>query len=139
MDASNRLFAVGSAANRLLSPRRLICWAIIDIQHTLREACNRARWKLGQEFQQSLNKATSPPARAERIEIDAEKLLAKYDAPVVGTTDEIVDQLATFEETCGYDDFVVFPSFNLAGMTPEEHEVQLRSFAEDVRPYFEDE
>lgn len=113
--------------------------AILEIFNT-EVASERAieHWKLGQEFQQSLNKATSPPAKAERIDIDAEKLVANYDAPVVGTTEELIDQIATFKETCGYDDFVIFPSFNLAGMTYEEHEVQLRSFAEDVIPYFED-
>lgn len=96
-------------------------------------------WKLGQEFQQSLSKATSPPEQAKRIDIDADSLIEQYDAPVVGDTDEILDAMAQFTETCDYEDLVIIPAFNLAGMTREEHEVQLQSFAEDVVPYLEDE
>lgn len=96
-------------------------------------------WKLGQEFQQSLSKATSPPEQAKRIDIDADSLIEQYDAPVVGDTDEILDAMAQFTETCGYEDLVIIPAFNLAGMTREEHEIQLQSFAEDVVPYLEDE
>ena len=67
-----------------------------------------------------------------------EELIANSDAPIVGDSDEIIDSLTEFEETCGYEDFVAILLFDAGGITHEEHETQLRSFAEDVLPYLEE-
>ena len=97
------------------------------------------RWKLGQEFALSSMAALRNTDRADKSEIDAEKRIYGTDNPIVGDSDEIIDSLAEFEETCGYEDFAVFVTMNVPGMTYDEKVAQIRSFAEDVLPYLEDE
>lgn len=60
------------------------------------------------------------------------------DLPPDGT-EEILDGLADLRETVGYEEFVVFLEVNFTGTRHDAHLEQLRSFTEDVRPYFEDE
>lgn len=95
------------------------------------------RYKLSQEFQQSVRKFAD--SRDQEVVIDAETYLAENDAPIVGDTDTIVDQLATFREQCGYEDFLVFPTIGAPGMRHEDKLTQLEAFAERVAPYFEEE
>ncbi|WP_049971344.1 LLM class flavin-dependent oxidoreductase [Haladaptatus cibarius] len=96
------------------------------------------RWKRSQEFALNRKKGSKPPEEPRAVEIDIEEKLAEVDAPLVGDTEEIIDQLATFWETCGYEDFVVFVQTKITGMSHEENVEQLRAFAEDVVPHFKE-
>ncbi len=96
------------------------------------------RYKLGQEFLLSFRKSNAPFGGGDGVEIDAEQFIAENDAPIVGDADEIVDRLVTYRDVCSYEDFVVFPTIGAPGMTHEDKIEQLRAFAEDVVPYFED-
>lgn len=96
------------------------------------------RWKLGQEHGLSRKKSSLPAEKAAKIDIDAEELLQKMDSPIVGDTEEIIDQLAVFRDTCGYDDFIVIVQTKVPGMGHEESIKQFEAFANDVAPYFEE-
>lgn len=93
------------------------------------------RWMLAQEYALSGKQSV----RAKHADdIDAEEILADVDAPIVGDAEEIIDRLAAFRDTCGYEDFVVFVQTKVFAMSHEENVEQLRAFAEDVVPYFEE-
>ena len=96
------------------------------------------RWKLGKELSQSRRKASAGPRKIDEFEIDVDEYLASGDTPIYGDAEEIIDRIATFREVCGYEDLFVIVHFESYGTTHEEHLDQLRAFAEDVRPYFEE-
>lgn len=96
------------------------------------------RYKLGQEFHLTFRKATLPSNQADDIEINAEKHIRESDAPIVGDSEHIIEQLAMYEAVCGYEDFAVFLTFGVPGMTHEDKIQQIRAFSEEVAPYFED-
>ena len=96
------------------------------------------RWKLGQECLLSFQKTILPPEKAKYVPLDADTRIEQTDAPIVGDSEEIIDQLATFKDVCGYEDFVVFPTIGAPGMTHQDKLDQLRIFAERVVPYFEE-
>lgn len=99
------------------------------------------RWKLSLEFRQSSKKAMLPPEKAKKIAIDSEEALAtleKEQNPIVGTTEEIIDQIAAFKKICGYEDLILFINPKVVGISHDETIEQMRAFAEDVVPYFEE-
>ncbi|WP_049971345.1 LLM class flavin-dependent oxidoreductase [Haladaptatus cibarius] len=96
------------------------------------------RWKLGQEFNLSNIKGMKPPEQAKNFTIDAEAMLEEGDAPIVGGSEEIIEGLVEYRDVCGYKDFIVIPLMKAVGMTHDESVTQLRAFAEDVMPYFEE-
>lgn len=99
------------------------------------------RWKRDALRKHQHVDADLPPDGSEEFEtdVDAAAELDHVDAPLVGPTEEIIDGLADLRETVGYEDFVAFLQVDFVGMRHDAHLAQLRSFAENVRPYFEDE
>lgn len=97
------------------------------------------RLKLGMAFDLCRSDQSLPPENEDVIDLDVEQKLSKVDAPIVGDSDEIVDRLASFADTCGYDDLVLFVQMKVPGITHEAHLEQLRWFVDEVVPYLEGE
>lgn len=112
--------------------------AIISLFNT--EVANEdtvERWRRGFEYSLSQKKGKSKPEEALQIDIDVDERLDEYSVPIVGDTEHIIDRLAEFKETCGYDDFILFIDVESVGLSYEERRKQLRAFARDVVPHFE--
>ena len=60
--------------------------------------------------------------------------LVENEVSVVGTADEIVEQLLRTKEYCGYDDFMMISWFEKGGIPGEEVEEYMHYFAEEVSP-----
>lgn len=97
------------------------------------------RWKLGVEFTMCQGKSKGASEELGEVSVDwVDHVENGEDAPIVGDTETIIDGLATLVETCGYEDIILAPTYTSCGMRPEDRVDQLRSIAEDVRPYFEE-
>ena len=96
------------------------------------------RYKRGVEFLFAIDNVKVGTQETEEAAADAERHINQHDAPIVGDTDEIIDQLARFRDVCGYEDFIVFPTIGVPGLEHEEKLTQMETFAEQVVPYFED-
>lgn len=100
----------------------------------------RERWRRGHELLLSRQQGGDVhPREVQEVELDVDAHLAEYDAPIVGGSEEIIDRIAAFAETCGYEDLVVVAHFEKLGLTHGDHLDQIRTFAEDVLPYLEEE
>ena len=96
------------------------------------------RFKLGQEFLLSIQQSPLSPEQGEESPIDGDEFIRQNDAPIVGDTEEIIDQLATFTEVCGYEELTLFLTPGAPGMKQEDKLTQMQVFAEEVVPYFTD-
>lgn len=97
------------------------------------------RWKLGVEFNMCKDRSKRATEEIGEIAVNwRDTLEDDEDAPIVGDTETIIDGLARLMETCGYEDLFLVPTFTSRGMTTKDRVEQLRSMAEDVKPYFED-
>lgn len=102
------------------------------------DEATRERWREGWKL--TLSRSEGAVAEGgSRPDIDVDGHLERYDAPLVGGSEEIRDRIATFAETCGYDDLVVVAHFESLGLRHEDHRDQIRAFAEEVLPYLEEE
>ncbi|MFB6169660.1 MAG: hypothetical protein ABEJ06_00790, partial [Haloarculaceae archaeon] len=98
------------------------------------------RWKLGLEhgwdyfgpfgFTRAITGDVEERASAEQI-IDS-------GTAIVGDTDDIIDQIAAFQEDSGVKDLHYGIFFEMGGLSAEEANDQLRAFGEEVIPYFEE-
>lgn len=95
------------------------------------------RYELGIEFGLSQNKSQLPPSEAHKIDIDADGLLDTVDAPLVGSTEEIVDSLVTFAQQCRCENLLLIGRFESWGLTHKEARTQMESFATEIAPQVE--
>ena len=64
--------------------------------------------------------------------------LVENEVSVVGSADQIVEQLMRTKEYCGYDDFMMIAWFEKGGIPGEEVEEFMQYFAEEVSPALRD-
>jgi hypothetical protein len=57
---------------------------------------------------------------------------------IAGSADEIIDSIATMKEKCGFEDLSFDATFEAPGLTAEEYNQQLVTFANEVTPYLEE-
>jgi hypothetical protein len=98
------------------------------------------RWKRGQENVWNYYRPLIPVAGAfEDINagdwIHGDQII-DHDMMVVGTTDEIIEEIDTMLTEIGYENFAFGAFFDTPGITIKEEEQQMESFASDVMPYF---
>lgn len=94
------------------------------------------RYNRGLECLMTVRMLDNPTEEVDGTAIDADEYVEENDAPIVGDSEEIIDQLAKFRDLCGYEDFIVFPTIGVPGMTHEDKLEQMRVFAEEIIPYF---
>jgi alkanesulfonate monooxygenase SsuD/methylene tetrahydromethanopterin reductase-like flavin-dependent oxidoreductase (luciferase family) len=71
-------------------------------------------------------------------EIDGE-FLDEKEVAYVGSSEEIIEQIAADREALGWDDMALELSFEVPGITFEDTKDQLEGFGEDVLPYLREE
>lgn len=71
-------------------------------------------------------------------DMDVKEKIAGIDKFMVGSSDEIIDDIVDLRETCGYEDLAFFIQIDFTGMSQEAYLEQLRVFAEEVSPYFKE-
>ena len=94
-------------------------------------------WLRGTEVVMSGKKAQLPPEDAEEFPVDADVRVASGVVPIVGGSAHIAGKLSEMAEVCGYEDFAVFPSMFVPGMSRDTRIEQLEAFATEVVPRIE--
>lgn len=98
------------------------------------------RWKLGMEHAWDyfgpfgFNRAITGDVDVRPTAEDVIESSTAY----VGTTEEIIDHIATFEESSGVKDLHLAIFFEMGGISGEEANEQLEAFGEKIIPYFEE-
>jgi alkanesulfonate monooxygenase SsuD/methylene tetrahydromethanopterin reductase-like flavin-dependent oxidoreductase (luciferase family) len=67
------------------------------------------------------------------MKVTADLILQKEIA-IVGTVDQVIEQIMRIKQTCNYDDFLFTAWFEAGGYSTEEAEEQMQMFAADVMP-----
>lgn len=98
------------------------------------------RWKRGQENVWNYYRPLIPVAGAfEDIDagdwIQGDQII-DHEMMLVGSTDEIIDEIDTMVTEIGYEDFAFGAFFDTPGITLRDEKQQMESFASDVMPYF---
>jgi alkanesulfonate monooxygenase SsuD/methylene tetrahydromethanopterin reductase-like flavin-dependent oxidoreductase (luciferase family) len=96
------------------------------------------RWKMGQENIWNYYRPLLPVTGVFDVEegewIPGE-MIFEHEQMLVGSTEEIIEAIATIMEEVGYDGFAFGAFFETPGIKLEEEEAQMESFADDVMPY----
>lgn len=96
------------------------------------------RWKLGKKYSACRSLGMNEEFESGDIEgdldLDLEQEIDENQAPIVGGTEHITDQIAEFKRVVGYDDLVLVLRFGGFGLTWDEQIEQMESFGTEVLP-----